>query len=74
MGIGRLLVTNAASHAQRHGAKMLFLEVASDNEPALTLYHGLGFRLVGLRKAYYEEKDAQVLKASLPLPNPADFA
>ncbi|HKD47486.1 MAG TPA: GNAT family N-acetyltransferase [Rhizomicrobium sp.] len=73
-GIGRTLVTNAAAHAQNLGAGTLFLEVATDNEPALRLYRGLGFKPVGLRKAYYEGKDAQVLMASLPLPNPKDFA
>lgn len=73
-GIGLLLVRKAARHAQELGAKRLFLEVASDNEAALGLYLGLGFMAVGSRKAYYGARDAQVLKAPLPLPNPGDFA
>lgn len=73
-GTGRTLVREAASYAQRLGATMLFLEVAADNESALKLYAGAGFKPVGLRKAYYQGKDAQILKASLPLPNPDDFA
>jgi len=73
-GTGRALVREAASHARSLGATMLFLEVATDNEPALKLYVGAGFEPVGMRKAYYQGKDAQVLKASLPLPNPGDFA
>jgi len=73
-GTGWALVREAASYAHRLGATMLFLEVAADNEPALKLYVGLGFAPVGLRKAYYQGKDAQILKASLPLPNPDDFA
>ena len=51
-----------------------FLEVAKDNEAAQKLYSGLGFKPVGLRKAYFDGKDAQVMKATLPLPNPEDFA
>ena len=78
-GVGRTLVRQAATHAQGLGAETLFLEVAKDNEAALTLYSGLGLKPVGQRKAYYGGKDAAVMKAALPLPNPAlpipdDFA
>jgi ribosomal-protein-alanine N-acetyltransferase len=73
-GIGRALVQRAAAHARALGAGVLFLEVAKDNQPALKLYSGLGFQPVGLRKAYYDGKDAEILKATLPLPNPGDFA
>jgi [ribosomal protein S18]-alanine N-acetyltransferase len=73
-GIGSALVRRAATHAQGLGAVTLFLEVAKDNEAALPLYRGLGFKPVGLRKAYYGGRDAEVLKVSLPLPNPEVFA
>lgn len=73
-GIARALVMKAAAHAYAHEAGALFLEVACDNQGALKLYQGLGFKRVGLRKAYYAGKDAEVLKAFLPLPNPDDFA
>lgn len=73
-GIARALVLRAAAHAYAQGAGALFLEVAKDNQAALKLYSGLGFKPVGLRKAYYGGKDAEVLKVSLPLPNPNDFA
>ena len=71
-GAGRALVREAATHAQGLGADTLFLEVAKDNEAAQKLYAGVGFKPVGLRKAYYSGKDAQVLRAALPLPD--DFA
>ena len=71
---GRALVRAAASHAQSLGATMVFLEVVTDNEAALKLYVGAGFEPVGHRKAYYQGKDAQILKAALPLPNPDDIA
>jgi ribosomal-protein-alanine N-acetyltransferase len=73
-GIGRALVRKAAAHAQGLGAKALFLEVAKDNEAAQKLYSRLGFKLVGLRKAYFDGKDADVMKANLPLPDSGDFA
>jgi ribosomal-protein-alanine N-acetyltransferase len=73
-GIGRGLVRKAATHAQGLGAATLFLEVAKDNEAAQKLYSGLGFKPVGLRKAYFDGKDAQVMKVTLPLPIPDDFA
>ncbi len=47
-------VMNAASalHAQR-----MLLEVRVDNEPALALYKKNGFRLMGLRKRYYQPEN-----------------
>jgi len=52
-GIGRRLLSAAAVEAKRRGAKHLFLEVASDNGPALALYRGAGFARVGRRAGYY---------------------
>jgi ribosomal-protein-alanine N-acetyltransferase len=78
LGIARALVRAAASHAQGLGARNLFLEVATGNDPALRLYTGLGFTAAGRRKAYYGAEDAHVLKVALPLANPVpipgDFA
>ena len=73
-GVGRALVRKAATHAQGLGAGTLFLEVAKGNEAAQKLYSGLGFKPVGLRKAYFDGKDAQVMRVALPLPIPDDFA
>jgi ribosomal-protein-alanine N-acetyltransferase len=73
-GIARVLVQAAASHAQGLGARTLFLEVATGNDPARRLYTGLGFTVAGRRKAYYGPEDAHVLKAILPLPIPGEFA
>jgi ribosomal protein S18 acetylase RimI-like enzyme len=44
--------------------------VGADNPHALALYAGLGFVKVGARKAYYDGRDALVLR----LPLAADFA
>ena len=73
-GIGGALVRKAAIHAQALGAGALFLEVAKDNEAARKLYSGLGFKPVGLRKAYFGGRDAEVLKVLLPLPDSDKFA
>jgi ribosomal-protein-alanine N-acetyltransferase len=73
-GLGRALVRAAAAHARSLGAGILFLEVATDNQAATGLYEGLGFAVAGRRKAYYGDRDAHLLKAILPLPNPDEFA
>jgi len=52
-GIGRRLLSAAAIEAKRRGAERLFLEVASDNSPALALYRRAGFVKVGRRTGYY---------------------
>lgn len=38
------------------------LEVSSNNIPALNLYHNFGFKNVGVRKNYYEDSDAYIMK------------
>jgi ribosomal-protein-alanine N-acetyltransferase len=59
-GIGRRLMAAAAAQAVLLGAESLFLEVALDNDAALALYQGLGFRAVGLRSGYYQRADGAV--------------
>jgi ribosomal-protein-alanine N-acetyltransferase len=66
-GIGTALLQAAATKAAEVGAKAMFLEVVTDNEAAKTLYYRSGFRAVGTRKAYYQGKDALVMRADLPL-------
>ena len=69
-GLGRALLQAAISKARDLGAATMFLEVGADNPHALALYAGLGFSKVGMRKAYYEGRDALVLRLSLT----GDFA
>ena len=66
-GLGRILLQAAINQARGLGATTLFLEVGADNPHALALYAGLGFAKVGTRKAYYEGKDALVLRLPLPV-------
>jgi len=68
-GIGHRLLSAAAVEARRRGAARLFLEVASDNGPALALYRQAGFAKVGRRAGYYHRPAgavaAEVLVVSL---------
>lgn len=63
-GVGREIVRACLEEARRRGARSLFLEVRSSNLAARGLYEGMGFRTVGLRKAYYASpvEDAVVMR------------
>jgi ribosomal protein S18 acetylase RimI-like enzyme len=52
---------------QRVGARYLTLEVRPSNAPALGLYRGRGFDVVGVRPRYYSDngEDALVMVKSL---------
>jgi [ribosomal protein S18]-alanine N-acetyltransferase len=69
-GLGRGLLQAAIKRARSMGAETMFLEVGADNPAALALYARLGFVKAGLRKGYYQGRDALVLR----LPLPGDFA
>lgn len=55
-GIGRGMMERLLSSIETDG--VVFLEVRTDNEPALALYQSLGFVTVGLRKRYYRASGA----------------
>ena len=55
-GIGRELMDRLLAWTEP--GSVVFLEVRTDNEPALTLYQSLGFVTVGLRKRYYRASGA----------------
>lgn len=59
-GIGRQLVTAAEKEAAVQGAELIFLEVAEDNDAAITLYKGAGYRPIGKRKNYYRRASGRV--------------
>lgn len=48
-------------------ARRMLLEVRTDNEPALAVYHKLGFYRIGLRRRYYQpgNKDAYTMALDL---------
>lgn len=51
-GLGRRLLTGLLRRADALGA-VTFLEVRTDNAPALALYRSEGFEVVGTRRRYY---------------------
>ncbi|WP_297851536.1 ribosomal protein S18-alanine N-acetyltransferase [uncultured Corynebacterium sp.] len=56
-GIGRALMDQLVHAADMYDAQM-FLEVRTDNEPAIALYKSYGFAEVGVRKGYYPSTGA----------------
>ncbi|MEW6321785.1 MAG: ribosomal protein S18-alanine N-acetyltransferase [Acidobacteriota bacterium] len=62
-GVGRALLAGVLEAAAGLGAPRATLEVRRSNEPARRLYEGAGFRVTGVRKAYYSQpiEDALVL-------------
>jgi [ribosomal protein S18]-alanine N-acetyltransferase len=70
---GFALVTETLEKLEQGGVTKVFLEVAFDNQAAISLYLRAGFMQIGVRKAYYARgngppMDALVLSANLPPP------
>jgi len=55
-GIGRGMMERLLSSVEPGG--VVFLEVRTDNDPAIELYRSLGFVTIGLRKRYYRASGA----------------
>jgi ribosomal-protein-alanine N-acetyltransferase len=53
-GHGARLIQAAAAWALARGCERLALEVHAENQPAISLYERLGFRLEAVRKGYYQ--------------------
>ncbi len=68
-GIGSRLMADIIIAAQRHGAKIIFLEVRVTNTGAQRLYARFGFSEIGCRTGYYKSadgrEDAKVMKRSI---------
>ncbi len=56
-GIGAALLAELLARAGAHGGPV-FLEVRTDNEPALTMYVRNGFQILSTRKGYYQHAGA----------------
>ncbi|BBZ06572.1 hypothetical protein MDOR_07410 [Mycolicibacterium doricum] len=54
-GIGRRMLESLLEIADDG---VVFLEVRTDNEPAIALYQSVGFARIGLRKRYYRVSGA----------------
>lgn len=65
-GIGSRLLTALLAEADRHGGPV-FLEVRTDNEPAIALYRRFGFHPLGVRKRYYQPSGADAYTMCRPV-------
>jgi ribosomal-protein-alanine N-acetyltransferase len=70
-GVARALIEAACHRLEQTGTKRLFLEVRVSNEPALSLYHSLGFDFHSRRKNYYRDPDEDAHVMCLELYPPA---
>jgi [ribosomal protein S18]-alanine N-acetyltransferase len=67
-GVGRRLLAGLLARADALGA-VTFLEVRTDNVPALALYRSEGFEVVGTRRRYYASgADAYTMRRPANLP------
>jgi len=65
-GQGKVLVHRFLAHCIGQAAEAAYLEVASDNSPALALYEGTGWQPAGRRRNYYAPGvDAVVMRHGL---------
>ena len=64
-GIGTLLLKKLMDLSRKSNCTSLTLEVMEENYPAIHLYKNLGFTQIGIRKNYYQDKNALIMKASL---------
>lgn len=67
-GIAQRLLERVTTDGRALAADTVTLEVRTDNEPALALYHTLGLEDVGVRPRYYHDgADAMIMRGELPL-------
>jgi ribosomal-protein-alanine N-acetyltransferase len=65
-GIGERLLVEALDSAYNEGARSALLEVRAGNEPALKMYHKLGFEVTGRRPQYYKDNHEDAILMTLP--------
>jgi len=64
-GIGERMMQNLLARARENGFTLAHLEVRRSNRAAITLYEKLGFKIVGVRKNYYEQEQEDALLMTL---------
>ena len=65
LGVGAQLLTALLRHSEKHGGPV-YLEVRTDNEPAIALYRKFGFEIVGTRPRYYQPSGADAYTMCMP--------
>lgn len=64
-GAGMRLLTRLHGMLAERGAAVCFLEVRSRNAPARALYERAGYEQIAVRRGYYGDDDAVIMKISL---------
>lgn len=70
-GVGNLLLNSLISLCKNLNLLSLSLEVNEDNLPAIHLYEKFGFKNIGVRKNYYQDKNGIVMSYKLLAPSKA---
>ena len=65
-GIGSLLLENLILISNKKNLNFINLEVDCKNTIAINLYKKFGFEEISLRKNYYKNNDAIIMKKKLP--------
>ncbi|KAF0092683.1 MAG: ribosomal-protein-alanine acetyltransferase [Fusobacteria bacterium] len=66
-GIGKSILEALIKLALIGGGKVVNLDVRASNEAAKALYYSYGFKLVGMRRGYYQKPDEDALLLTLSL-------
>ena len=64
-GVGSLLLKELINLSKSLNVKNLFLEVNEKNTPAISLYNKFGFKKISIRKNYYKDNNAIVMRLDL---------
>lgn len=64
-GIGSLLLENLITISHKLNLNSINLEVNEENNEAIHLYKKFGFQELGIRKNYYKNKNAIIMKKEL---------
>ena len=64
-GIGCLLLKNLITISKSLNAKSITLEVNENNSNAINLYTKFNFQKIGVRKNYYKNESAIIMKKDL---------
>ncbi len=64
-GAGSELLERFIRSCEKRDVKKIFLEVRSQNTPAVKMYEKHGFRLISKRKGYYGDDDALIYELEI---------
>lgn len=64
-GIAEKLLVELLDKMREKGASVCFLEVRSRNSAAISLYEKMGYERVSVRKNYYPDDDAIIMRKDL---------